>query len=1098
VDQRRVRGGRSTAIILFTDLVGSTALRSRVGEDAAEEVRRTHDDLLAEAVAANRGRLVKNLGDGVMATFSGASDAVAAAVRIQQVIDRHNRAPAGGIALRVRIGISAGDVIVEEADCFGTPVIEAARLCAAAAGGQILVTEIVRLLAGSASGQEFSPVGALELKGLPAAVFASEVVWEAVAVSAIPPPALLTDLGQIFVGREEQLQRLGQLWKEAAAGARRVALLAGEPGVGKTRLAAELARRAHDEGATLLAGRCDEDLGVPYQPFVEALRHFLDHAPREELGERLGRYGGELTRLVPELQEMAPDLPPPLQSDPETERYRLFDAVAGWLKAVSAEGPLLLVLDDLQWAAKPTLLLLRHVVRALAHRVLIVGTYRDTELTHGHPLVEVIADLRRDRGLERISLSGLDGLGVTALVEQASGETLTEDGISLARAIYEETEGNPFFVHEVLRHLVETGAVARHEGSWATRLPVEEMGIPEGVLDVVGRRLARLSPDTHQALRVAAVAGTEFELDVLQVAGSLDEDTILWILEEGARTRLVIETSATRYRFSHALVRATLYDSLSAARKVTLHRKVAQAIETVHGEVLDDYLPALAHHWARASAPVADTARAIEYATRAGHRALAQLAHDEAVAYYRQALELSDAADAPAEDPQRLELLISLGEAQRRAGDAAHRDTLLQAARIAQSRGDAQALARAALANFRGFWSVTAAVDAERIAALEAALGATDAHDSPLRARLLAHLAAELHFSNQRERRRALSDDALAMARRLGDPPTLAHVVLARCAAIWEAGTAAERLANTEEILTASDAIRDPAIITWTWVWRFIAAADLANRTEADRSLKTVGTLTGELGQPTLRWVAAYLEAGWLLLAGRLGEAEEVAGKARELGVGAGQPDAPLFFALQRFHIGFHRGRLDELVGRAARGLDERPNPNTQALLALVYSESDQHGDASRVWETLVPQLPGMPVTITWLEATVNSAAVCAHLGDRAAATMLLDLLLPYEDYLAGMAITWAGCVSYYLGLLSATLARFEEADSYFTAASAAHARLGAPIWLARTQLEWARMLIARGEPGDAERARELLEEALTSARELGLANIERRAVELL
>ncbi|MGH9004454.1 MAG: ATP-binding protein, partial [Acidimicrobiia bacterium] len=429
------------------------------GEQRAEELRRKHDRLLTGAVEARGGRVVKGLGDGIMATFPGASDAVAAAVAIQQAIVRHNRsAPA---RLEVRIGLSGGDVAFEDDDCFGTPVIEAARLCAAAAGGQILASELVRWLARSGEGT-FTSIGSLELKGLPEPVPAIEINWEPLPESSVPLPAFLTDIGRIFVGRDTELERLGQLWKEAAAGGLRVALLAGEPGVGKTRMAAELAVRVHDEGAMVLAGRCDEDLGVPYQPFVEALRHFADHATA--LSERLGRYGGELTRLVPELNERVPGLPAPLRSDPETERYRLFDGVAAWLAAASADEPVLLVLDDLQWAAKPTLLLLRHVVRAGGGRVLVVGTYRDTELTHDHPLLEVVPDLRRQGGVERLSLTGLDGAGVTTLVEQAAGRALDVAGLALARAVYQETEGNPFFVREVLRHLAETGAVEQSEG----------------------------------------------------------------------------------------------------------------------------------------------------------------------------------------------------------------------------------------------------------------------------------------------------------------------------------------------------------------------------------------------------------------------------------------------------------------------------------------------------------------------------------------------------------------------------------------------------------------------------------------------------------
>jgi DNA-binding SARP family transcriptional activator len=253
----------------------------------------------------------------------------------------------------------------------------------------------------------------------------------------LPLPHFLTDVGRIFVGREAEVRHLEQLWKEAAAGDRRVALLAGEPGVGKTRLAAELARDVYDGGAVVLAGRCDEDLGVPYQPFVEALRHFANQIPSEQLRPRLGRYGGELARLVPELADHIPDLPPPLQSDPETERYRLFDAVTAWVAAVSAEAPLLVVLDDLQWATKPTLLLLRHVVRsAEPMRILVVGTYRDSELVHDHPLIEVIAGLRGEAGVDRLTLTGLDDTAVAAFVEQAAGRTLDEEDLAFAHAVY--------------------------------------------------------------------------------------------------------------------------------------------------------------------------------------------------------------------------------------------------------------------------------------------------------------------------------------------------------------------------------------------------------------------------------------------------------------------------------------------------------------------------------------------------------------------------------------------------------------------------------------------------------------------------------------
>jgi class 3 adenylate cyclase len=1089
--------GRTMAVVLFTDLVGSTELRGRLGEEAADELRRNHDQLLTQAVAANNGRVVKGLGDGIMATFAGAADAVAAAVAIQQAVDRLNRSGKAPVPVAVRVGLSAGDVSFEDDDLHGTPVIEAARLCGAAVGGEILASEIVRWLGGAQGAPSFIPVGSLELKGLAAPVPTVRVEWEPAHVSRIPMPALLTAIGRIFVGRDAELERLGQLWKEAAAGERRVALLAGEPGVGKTRLAAEVAVKVHEEGATVLAGRCDEDLGVPYQPFVEALRHFVDHTPPADLKERLGRYGGELTRLVPELAERVRDLPSPLRSDPETERYRLFDAVAAWLSATSLEAPLLLVLDDLQWAAKPTVLLLRHVVRASEAHLLLLGTYRDTELSHDHPLVELVGDLRRLSGVGRVSLSGLDDVGVAALVEQASGRTLDDEGVALARAIYEETEGNPFFVREVLRHLVETGAVERHEGVWATRTPVEELGIPEGVRDVVGHRLSRLAETTNQILRVAAVVGSEFELPVVQEAGPFDEEVLLSALEEATGTRLVIEASPTHYRFGHALVRATLYDDLTAARRVALHRRVAEAIEICHEDALDDYLPALAHHWARATAPAADTARAVDYATRAGDRAMAQLAHDEAVAYYRQALELGEAAGAAA-DKQHCELMISLGAAQRRAGDPAHRDTLLDAGRLAQQLGNANLVARAALANQRVLFSRVGAVDRERVSALEAALEAVGPSDSPERARVLAALASELHFAGDERRRVELGREALAIARRLGDTSALADALVALWFAILDPAAADERSQLAGELAGIAERIGDPVLEFHAGFIRFLTGSEQGDMAAADLGLATCVRVAEEVGQPVLRWRAAYLQGHRAYVDGHLDETERWAKEVLRLGEAAGQPDAAGFSDV--FIVRILQGRPDEAVDLTRPLVDAYGGSSAYpACLAWACAEAGRTEEA----RSLVAGIRGANFAdlrrdYLWLLTLVVLARASVRLGDRSAAEELYDLLRPYHSEIALGQSSWLGPVAYDLGLLATTLGRYGDAETHFAEAVEMHIRMDVRGVLAQTYLQWARMLLVRRQSGDAERARELLGQALATARELGLGNVERQVVALL
>jgi class 3 adenylate cyclase/tetratricopeptide (TPR) repeat protein len=1087
--------GRGVAVVLFTDLVGSTELRGRLGEEAADELRRKHDQLLAQAVESSKGRVLKGLGDGIMATFAGASDAVTAAVAIQQAVDRLNRSGNAAVPLAVRVGLSAGDVGFEDDDIHGTPVIEAARLCAAAGGGEILAAEVVRVLAGSSGEQRYAPVGPLELKGLDHPVAAVRVEWEPVTVSSIPMPQLLTDVGRIFVGRDAQLERLSQLWKEAVAGERRVALLAGEPGVGKTRLAAEVAIRVCAEGGMVLAGRCDEDLGVPYQPFVEALRHFGDNSSPIDLKVRLGRYGGELARLVPDLAERVPDLTRPLQSDPETERYRLFDAVAAWLSAASADEPLLLVLDDLQWAAKPTLMLLRHVARAPdARRLLILGTYRDTELTADHPLVEVVADLRRVSALQRLTLSGLDDQAVAAIVEQAAGQPMDDNGVALTRAIFEETEGNPFFVREVLRHLAETDAIGRAEGRHA-RAPIAQLGIPEGIRDVVGRRLSRLSDAANQSLRVAAVVGAEFEADLLQTACGLAEAELLAALDEAVDARLVTEVSPIRFRFSHALVRTTLYESLTGARKVAVHRHVAKAIEELRGAALDQHLPALAHHWARASAPGAHTQRAVDYAVRAGDWALTQLAHDEAAIYYRQALELLDAGGVGLEDPRRLEALISLGEAQRRAGNAQYRETLINAAHSALRVRDASRLCRAALANSRGFWSMSGGVDTERLQVLQAALEASQTNDVPTRARLLVTLAGEAVWSPGTDYQR-LADEALELARSADDLGTLAFVLRMRCLMfLGNPGTLQQRLAETAELHTLAGRLGDPVLSFFGSVGRFAAALEAGDASEAKRCLDRVEALADELNQPLLRWCRCFERVTFSMLTGDFEAGERGLEEALALSEAASEPDRQIFHSLQLGILRLQQGRgsevqdlLNELVAAA---------PSVPALRGQVML----HQVDSGCLDAVAPNLQSLCWDLeqrrdpSWSRGVAIASLLCGEVDDPAVASRLQALFAPYAGQFVGSWVFAFGAVDLYLGILSRVMRRFGDAVSSFSLAADLHTSMGSRPWLAVTHLEWGRALLLRGRADDRERAGGLLRQAAATARELGLVGVERKAV---
>jgi predicted ATPase len=424
-------------------------------------------------------------------------------------------------------------------------------------------------------------VGEFELKGLPEPVTAVEISWRRSPASSggLPFPELLgmaSGLG--FAGRTSEQELLAGTWKEAAAGGRRCVVLAGEPGVGKTRLAGEFARRVHEGGGAVLYGRCEEDLGVPYEPFVEALTFFCEHTPADELRSRLGRYPGELARLRPDLGELVPGLDPPLRSDPETEQYRLFEAVASWLAAGGEATGLLLVVDDLHWAPPPTLQLLAHVLRGPGSaRLLVLGTFRDTEVGPSHPLSTVLADLRRTVGVERIPLRGLS---IDELSELLEDLPRSQSGRALATTLHEGTEGNPFFVGEILRYIAESG------------LEAETLPVPEGVREVTVSRVARLAPTARRLLGVAAVLGRNFELGCLAAIAGVPEDAALEDLDEALAARLVEETRVGAYRFVHDLVRSALYDTLSVTRRARLHLRAADIFEQGVGD--DDVR--LAHH----------------------------------------------------------------------------------------------------------------------------------------------------------------------------------------------------------------------------------------------------------------------------------------------------------------------------------------------------------------------------------------------------------------------------------------------------------------------------------------------------------------------
>ena len=567
----------------------------------------------------------------------------------------------------------------------------------------------------------------------------------------------------IFVGREKEMDELRAGLEDALSGRGRLMMLVGEPGIGKTRTSEEFATYARLRNVQVLWGRCYEGEGAPaYWPWVQIIRSYVHDKEPKELASEMGPGAADIAQVVSEVKERLPGLPgaaaaragpgalPPLRQHHDVPEERL------------RRAPLMVVLDDMHWADKPSLLLLQFLAKELrGSRLLVLGTYRDVELRRQHPLAQTLGELNRENLSQRVLLRGLTENDVKRFVEVTAGTTPSE---ALVQAVYKETEGNPFFVNEIVRLLVADGRLEKAEGvkDWSVT-------IPQSVREVVGRRLDHLSDECNKVLTIGAVIGREFGIKLLEKVAEVKGDRLLEALEEAMAARVIAELprATDQYWFSHALIRETLYEELSTTRRVRLHRQIGEALEELDAE---GNLPQLAYHFAEA-APGGDAEKAIAYATRAAERALAMTAYEEAVTHFERALQVME-LDSATTDGARCDLLIALGDAQFKSGDVTESQaTFDKAIDIARRLGDGERLGRAILGRVEQF--TIGIVRDDEIALLEEALSAIGKDDSALRASAICPDEA-CQFTSDLRKKSRVSNGVCRSARRLGDKATLA------------------------------------------------------------------------------------------------------------------------------------------------------------------------------------------------------------------------------------------------------------------------------------------------------------------------------------
>ena len=1076
---------------MFTDIEGSTALRTTLGDADADALFREHDELIKTQIDVHKGRDQKAaLGDGFLAVFVSTRRALACAIDIQRALDSFNLNRVG-MPLRVRIGLNTGEVAWQGDQLSGESVHAAARVCAAASGGQILVSDVTRQLAGTITDVSFHDTGEHQLKGFPEPWRLWEVVWVRETTQAPQ---------QVFVGREAEMAMLRSKLVAALDGHGGLVLVGGEPGVGKTTLVRQLIREAEQRGALAVFGRCYESEGtVPYSPFVEMMEQALSIMPAEIVREDLGDDAPEVARMVPELRRRFPDISAPLDLPPEQQRRYFFNAVGSFIARSSQRFPLMLVVDDVHWADEPTLLLLEHMAALMPdQRVLGVGTYRDVELEVTRPLAATLERLLRARKMERILVKRFDRDRVAVMLAALAGKAAPD---AIIGAVFDETEGNPFFVEEVFWHLVEDGKIFDDAGDFRTDITVDELDVPESVRLVVGRRLERLGADAQKVLAAGAVVGHGFPFALLEAITDTDSDRLLDIVEEAEAAKVIVpepRDGDVYYSFGHELIRQTLLSGLSLLRRQRLHLTIADAIERTDKSAPDTRPSEIANHLLQAGAG-ADPERTLGYLERTADRAMDAAAFEEALRAIDDALSLVGDDD----ERRRARLLERKGWTVRALGDfeqcIAIWDDVLT---MYEALGEADVAA--GLCWETGYQYIWLSRFADAFAAYARGVAVLGDHQSPMRSALVSATASLLALGGAFDDAEPHFAEASEIAEKLADDRALGRVGWGRTMANWSHGHPVDAIESGRSAIEHARHAQDLWLLVDALAWTSFPLAYAGRPDEARRLAEEgvqIATKLGHLGGEFLNRRGVAL-AG-ILEGASLDELERAArddlknmesvrspwvsqsyGWVSAILTLRGDLDASLSYAEESIRIEndsafSHLGWSIKFLNRALAADLE----TCRIMLSERRAELPQPGEAASIGRTM------------WLYAAAQG---CATVGLADDAGALYPLVAERVETLALGNFFDAALSQRIAGMAAAAAGRWDQADAHFKTAHRQAREFPNHIDAPQVQYWHAKMLLDRGDLNDRDRAQSMLADALQGYQTYGMLVHTARAQELI